>query len=151
MGRPSKYNEKLALEILKLYSEGDSIREIVKAKSMPSRQTILAWRYAYPEFDKAYQKAVEAHTEALVDQALDIVDNGDDPRKSKVQADFRMWLASKLNRARYGDKLDIQHNVTLDIAPALLEAEARLKSLGTGNVIDAPADQLVEAEGSDTM
>ncbi len=144
MGRPSKYNEKLALEILKLYSEGTSIREIVKAKSMPSRQTILAWRSAYPEFDKAYQKAVEAHTEALVDQALDIVDNSDDPRKSKVQADFRMWLVSKLNRARYGDKLDIQHNVTLDIAPVLLAAEARLKSLGTGSPV------LLEVENSDS-
>ena len=150
MGRPSKYNEKLALEILKLYSEGNSIRNIVKAKSMPSRQTILAWRSAHPEFDKAYQKAVEAHTEALVDQALDIVDNGDDPRKSKVQADFRMWMVSKLNRQKYGDKIELNHKHTLDIAPALAEAAERLKAMGTGVVIDVPAEQLEEA-GSDTM
>ncbi len=146
MGRPSKYNEKLALEILKLYSERVSIREIVKAKSMPSRQTILAWRSAYPEFDKAYQKAVEAHTEALVDQALDIVDNSDDPRKSKVQADFRMWLVSKLNRQKYGERVLVNHNHTLDISPMLLEATKRMKAIGTGNVIDAPAPELIEAD-----
>jgi len=150
MGRPSKYNEKLALEILKLYSEGASIRSIVRRKSMPSRQTILAWRYAHPEFDKAYKKATEAYTEALVDQALDIVDNGDDPKKSKVQADFRMWLASKLNRRQYGDKLEIEQRVTLDISKALLAATERMKSIGVGTVIDAPVKQLVEAENSDT-
>jgi hypothetical protein len=59
-------------------------------------------------------------------------------------------LASKLNRQKYGDKLDIQHNVTIDIGPALLDATKRMQSIGVGNVIDVPVKELEEAERSDT-
>ncbi len=52
--------------------------------------------------------------------------------------------------SRYGDKLDIQHNVTLDITQALLDATKRMKSIGAGAVIDAPVKQLEEA-GPDTI
>ncbi len=60
---------------------------------------------------------------------------------SEVRVDHRKWLASKLNRNKYGDKIDIQHNVTMDIAPTLLVAVERLKTLGV-TVIDAPVKEL---------
>lgn len=66
-----------------------------------------------------------------------------------MQADFRMWLASKLNRRQYGDKLEINQRVTLDISVPLALAVKRMESIGVGTVIDVPAEQLVEAENSD--
>ncbi len=148
MGRPTKYNEKLSLEILKLYSEGNSIRNIVKGKSMPSRQTILAWRYAYPEFDKAYKVALKAHTEAVADEIKEIVLSCDDKtaKSAKVKADYLSWLISRLNRQAFGDKLEVNHNHTIDIAPALALAVKRMEAIGVGTL----APELIEAD-SDTL
>ncbi len=80
----------------------------------------------------------------------EIVDTVQNPQLAKVRADHRRWLASRLNRSKYGDKLDIQHNVTLDIAPVLLAATKKMKAVGVGNVIDVSADQLGEVD-SDSM
>ncbi len=150
MARPSKYSELIAGKILSRFGAGETLSTICKDKNMPMRNTVYRWRRSYPEFGEAYQLAQEEHTDALVDQAGEIVDTEQNPQLGKVRADHRRWLASKLNRSKYGDKLDIQHNVTIDIAPALLAANKRLKSMGVGTVIDAPAEQLVEAD-SDTM
>jgi hypothetical protein len=58
-------------------------------------------------------------------------------------------LASRLNRQKYGDKLDVQHNHTLDITSIISKALERLSNIGVGTVIDMPAEQLVEGENSD--
>ena len=150
MARPSKYSEIIAEKILSRYADGETLSKICKDKCMPKRNTVYRWRSSYPEFGDAYQLAQDQHTDALIDEAGEIVDTEQNPQLAKVRADHRKWLASKLNRSRYGDKLDIQHNVTLDIAPALLEANARLKALGTGDLIDVPAKRLEEGD-SDTM
>ncbi len=74
-----------------------------------------------------------------------IVDTEQNAQLGKLRAEHRRWLASKLNRNKYGDKIDIQHNVTMDIAPALVAAAERLKTLGV-TVIDVPANQLEEID-----
>ncbi len=79
----------------------------------------------------------------MIEEAGRIVDEEPNPQRAKVRADYRKWLASKLNRNKYGDKIDVNHNVSIDIAPALLAATERLNTLGI--VIDVPAKQLEEA------
>ena len=111
---------------------------------MPKRTTIYRWRKDYPDFGNAYLLAQEEHVDALIDQAGDIVDSELNPQLAKVKADHRRWLASRLNRQKYGDKLDVQHNHTLDISPALALAAKRMKSIGVG----LPQTKLIEAENS---
>ncbi len=133
MARPSKYNEKIAKKILDLYSTGETISKIIKLKGMPARNTIYLWRSAVPAFGKAYDVALEGHVEALVDEALMIVDTELDPKRAKVRAEQRNWMAAKLNRTKYGDKIDVLHNVIVDITPALLEATKRMKEIKGDN------------------
>lgn len=102
------------------------------------------WRQSYPEFGEAYLQAQEEHVDALVDQAGEIVDTEQNPQLGKLKADHRRWLASRLNRQKYGDKLDVQHNHTLDISPALALAAKRMKSIGVGS----PETKLIEVENS---
>ncbi len=78
-------------------------------------------------------------------QAKLIVDTEFNPQRTKVRADHRRWLASRLNRQKYGDKVEVNSNHTLDIGPALALAVKRMKAIGTGDVVDAPAKQLEEA------
>ncbi len=116
---------------------------------MPKRTTIYRWRSDYPEFGDAYLLAQEEHVDALVDEAGEIVDTELNPQRAKVRADHRRWLASRLCRDKWGDKLEVSHKHTIDIAPALLEATERMRSVGIGTVIDVPVKQLAEAD-SDT-
>ena len=62
---------------------------------------------------------------------------------------FLTWNASKLNRAMYGEKIEVSHNVRIDIAPALQAAMQRMSELRPP-VIDVPVKPLVEAGNSDT-
>ncbi len=113
-----------------MYASGCTISKIIAGnKKIPSRITIYRWRSSYPEFGKAYAEALEAHVEALLDEALLIVDTEYDAKLAKVRADQRNWMASKLNRQKYGDKIDVLHNVIIDITPALLEATKRMKEI----------------------
>ncbi len=140
MARPTKFNDKLAKRILEIYSSGKNLLQVEKEKGLPSRRTVLRWRKDYPEFGKDYQDAIQAHTDYLIEQAQRIADTESDSKKAKNMIEIRMWRASKLNRSQYGDKLDVQHNVNVDISPALSSAIDKMRSLGTGQ---AP---LIEAE-----
>ncbi len=142
MARPSKYSNKIAEEILSRYADGETLSKICKDKCMPRRNTVYRWRQSYPEFAEAYQMAVEEHTDALIDQAGEIADSEPDAQRARVKVDFRKWLASKLNRQKFGDKLDVQHNHTLDISPALALAVKRMEAIGVGT----PAPVLIEAD-----
>ena len=130
-GRPSKYNEKIALEIIKRFASGEKLTAICKADSMPSRQSVFRWKLEYPEFNKAYAIAIESHTEALQDRLHDIVMSCDEKsfKSAKIKADYIQWFCSKLNRKTFGDKIDLQVSHVLDVSPALKKALDRLSSL----------------------
>jgi hypothetical protein len=116
---------------------------------MPKRNTVYRWRLSYPGFGEAYILAQEEHVDALVDQAGEIVDTEQNPQLGKLKADHRRWLASRLNRQKYGDKLEVNHKHTIDVSPILQAAEKRLKSIGVFGELVAPKNELVEAESSD--
>lgn len=49
-GRPTKYNERIALKILEYIAEGKSLNEISKIPGMPCRATLSFWQLQHPEF-----------------------------------------------------------------------------------------------------
>ncbi len=140
MARPSKYTDKISSEILRRFASGEKLTDICKAARMPTRFTVFNWKTAYPEFGKAYQAAMECYVDFLVAEGLTIVDTDPDAKRAKNRSDYRIWLAGKLNRSQYGDKIDVQHNVSVDISPALSSAIDKMRSLGTGS------PTLIEAE-----
>lgn len=142
MARPTKYNIALGNRILKYYSDGKTILSITKIKGMPSRNTIYLWRKDFPEFGLAYIVACECNADSVVESRYEALINADvsEAKLASEQWKAGTWLASKINRAKYGDKLDIQHSVTIDLSPALLEATQRMASVG------AITPQLIEAQ-----
>ncbi len=137
-GRPSKYRHELGIEILRLYSNGQTLLDICKLPRMPSRNTIYLWRSDFPEFGKAYLVAKESHVDNIVETAFKAVMAASSKEAKLVDVQFRSasWLASRLNRDKYGDKLDVQHNVILDITGLLAEAQDRMKSIEARPVIN---------------
>lgn len=69
-------------------------------------------------YDSALSEARRASAPAHVDKGLDLLDTADTTRealaKSKQQADFRRWLASKYDRKTYGDDAKLSLNVNIE-------------------------------------
>lgn len=145
-GRPTKYNVGLGNRILKHYSDGKTILSITKIKGMPSRNTIYLWRTDFPEFGKAYIVACECNADSVVESRYEALIDADvsEAKLASEQWKAGTWLASKINRSKYGDKLDIQHSVTIDLSPALIEATQRMASVGmiTPALIETQAKEL---------
>lgn len=49
-GRPTKYNDRIALKILEYIAEGMSLNKISKIAGMPSRSTLCLWQIQHPTF-----------------------------------------------------------------------------------------------------
>lgn len=113
---------------------------------MPAQATVFRWladdRYA--AFREQYARAREAQADALVDEMLDIADdgtndwmadresedgfryNGDAVQRSRLRIDARKWMAAKLQPKKYGEKLEVEHGVTGDLAERLLRSQGRI-------------------------
>jgi hypothetical protein len=128
MARPSSYTQELADEICAKLAEGISLRTICKADEMPSTQTVFRWIRLHAEFRDQYARAKEESADALVDEMLDIADdgsndwmavhnednvgyreNGEAIQRSRLRVDTRKWIAAKLKAKKYGDKIDHTH------------------------------------------
>jgi acyl-CoA hydrolase len=114
---------------------------------MPDRRTIDRWRKKYPEFDKIMDDALDSHSEAILIIAQDAVMNAKTMTEAKVadtQQRFLTWLVSRLNRKKYGDKMEIEVTKKLDISPVLAQALENMKKVSINN-----PPQLIDAEATD--
>lgn len=51
-GRPAKYNEKIATQIVLLVSEGYSLRKISMMPGMPSHRQMMRWQLEHMDLGK---------------------------------------------------------------------------------------------------
>lgn len=132
MGRPSTYTPELASEICAQLAEGKSLRTVCLKNTMPDKSTIFRWLSLSNEeewakdFRDQYARAKQEASDAMADELLDIVDDGSNDwmevhmggytktvvdqeavQRSKLRAETRKWLMSKMKPKKYGDKLDL--------------------------------------------
>lgn len=126
MSRPSKYNEGTAAKICELIADGRSLRSICQDEDMPSKSTVFSWLAdeQHAAFRTKYALAREAQADVLVDEMVDIADdgsndwmekrfgeearwveNGEALRRSALRVSTRQWVAEKLKPKKYGSKL----------------------------------------------
>lgn len=130
MGRPSVYTEATADAICERLADGESLRTICDSDEMPAKSTVFKWLAEKPEFSDRYARAREAQADSLVDEMLDIADdgrndwierrnddgenigwreNGEVIRRSVLRIDARKWMAAKLQPKKYGEKIVQEH------------------------------------------
>jgi hypothetical protein len=68
----------------------------------------------------------EAHAAALVAQSIDIADNDPDPQRAGIRVKTRQWVAARLDRKTWGERLDVTVDHKVSISAALDAANARL-------------------------
>lgn len=113
-GRPSLYSQELADKICSLIAEGYSLRKICDMEGMPTKETVRVWLRDENKasFTAQYARARDEQADHYADEITEIADTEEDPQKARVRIDARKWVASKLKPKKYGDKLDLDANVT---------------------------------------
>ena len=132
MGRPSKYTPELAAKVCAAISSGKTMRNLCSTTDMPAASTVYLWLDAHPDFSEQYARARLEAADALVEEILEISDdgtndwmevhdregdcvgyrvNGEHVQRSRLRVDSRKWIASKLNPKKYGDKVDMSHDL----------------------------------------
>ena len=124
-GRPSKYTEELANEILTRIANGESMVKILKGPGMPTQTCVYEWLQKMPSFAEKYTRAREDQADTLADEIQAIADetpelnpvydkNGElikiEMHNAYIQwqrnrIDARKWIASKLKPKKYSDRL----------------------------------------------
>lgn len=123
IGRPTKYSDELADKVcLAIASTPRGLAHVCAADDMPSPSAVYKWLASEPDFVEKYLRAREAQSHLLLDECMDIADDGtndfvmtdkgpaldrDHIARSKLRVETRMRMAGKLNPKRYGDKLDL--------------------------------------------
>lgn len=129
-GRPSIYSETLSEEICARLAVGESLRSICLCENMPGLRTVMRWLDRDEGFRQQYARAREVQAEYLVDEIIEISDdgtndyvarrdaenaivgwreNGEVVNRSRLRVDARKWAASKLAPKKYGDKSQVEH------------------------------------------
>lgn len=131
MTRPNAYTTRAADRICAELASGSSLRKICQAEDMPDRSTVMRWladeRHA--KFRDQYARAREAQADALFDEMIDIADTAldrDSAAAAKVRFDARRWVAGKLRPKKYGEKIEVEHGVSDDLAAAIAARRARV-------------------------
>lgn len=78
-----------------------------------------------PQISDAYARAQLSRADILAEEILTIADTEHDPQKARNRIDARKWFASKMQPHKYGDRLDINMNSTVDVRGALTDARQR--------------------------
>lgn len=130
VGRPEIYTDELALKVCEeIASTSKSLRTICAQKGMPSVRTVLHWLRDKEDFLRQYTRAKEEQADLLVEEMIDISDDGSNDlmtitkgyesyevenkevvNRSKLRVETRKWIASKLKPKKYGDK--VQNELT---------------------------------------
>ena len=118
---------------------------------LPPVSTFYEWLAEDPQLSEACARARKLRASHLVNEALDIVDadppklangaiDGGAVRHAESRAKQRQWMASKLDRATYGEQVqvDMQLHGAIDIVSVLAEARGRVIN-GHSQTIESPS------------
>lgn len=129
------YNTEMATRICEGIASGRSLRTICEDEAMPDKATVFRWLAAHEDFRDQYARAREAQADAMLEEILDIADDGkndsytdeegnvrtnqDVIARSRLRVDTRKWAMSKMAPKKYGDKLDLSHSGQLALTPII--------------------------------
>jgi Bacteriophage Sf6, terminase small subunit-like len=147
-------------EICRRVSCGDSLITVcAEDHTMPPYYIVLQWMRREPDFSDAFRDAQRLRGEVLFEQAISIADdarndwmlkndplnpgwlaNGEAVARSKLRVDTRKWAASKLNPARFGDKLQVEGDPSKPLVVSVTHEIVHVVRQETTPVIEAEPD-----------
>lgn len=140
-GRHSTYDPVIADEICsQIASSSKSLKTICEQPGFPSVSAVYAWLRTNEEFQKQYARAKDDQADYLVEEMMEIADDGRNDfvktekgdesynvenkewtNRSRLRVDTRKWIASKLKPKKYGEKIEHSGNINLSNEPIKFE------------------------------
>lgn len=99
-----------------------------------------------PAFATAVRQARAIVQEELVDMLDDIAKNEPDVQRAKLRSDNIKWKAGKYNPQTFGDRLEVNATVTIDIGNALAEARNRALVRPMRDLDDVRVTQVIDSK-----
>ena len=144
MAYPLRYKAEIADEIIRRMSEGESLDKICQnTPGFPSASSVRYWALQdYDGFAAKHKRAQELRAHKLFEELLEICDTPevgtvetdqewgtqvqrrDMIEHRKLKVDTRKWYLGKVMPKLYGDRQQIDHQVTMTISERLKRAEA---------------------------
>lgn len=127
---------------------------LTTALSIRSIQYVEFFRFinSFPKYLSEYESAQQAKAEIMADQVISIADDDSlDTQRARNKIDARRWYAAKMKPAKFGDRVDLNLNLHVDIGAALIDAQQRVRHILDGaqqtqqQVIETTAKQLTTA------
>lgn len=75
VGRPTKYNPRLAALIIKRIMSGEAVCSIVKDEAMPANSTLYKWLSKDQKFAERYAQALEFRTHLKAEQRHEVIES----------------------------------------------------------------------------
>ena len=115
----------IAQKLCRGIAAGLSVAKCCKLEGMPSKDTIFQWLMDDAELSDQYARARRARADARSDRIDDIkerVELGEiGHNEARVIIDAEKWQAGKENAERYGDRLQLDADVSLKMTDDQLE------------------------------
>lgn len=139
MTRQLEYTEEIGSAICERISKGESIVKICSSPDMPNPSSVYKWLAAFPAFAESYAHARERQADYYFEQMVDIattpfigetseydgdanlvkVTTKDMIEHRRLQIETLKWVSSKLRPKKYGDKLEVDANLKVSLAPII--------------------------------
>jgi len=141
MGRPTKFTPEVAEAICFRLSMGMSLFKACSDDDMPHHVTVRRWVLGQggipasevenfrSNYEAARQAQAEAHFEELYEDATNVLPETGHVGAGKLKADAIKWRLARMNRAKYGDKADLNIGGQGDAPPVQTEQAVDLTSL----------------------
>jgi hypothetical protein len=130
--------ERIWPTILESIANGASLASALRKPGMPSYALAKLHLRTNPALKEAYEQAVQDRAAFLAEELIEMADtpipDGLDPASRsawvqhlRVRLDTRKWIASRVYRQVYGDRVDVEVNHTrISISAALEAADQRI-------------------------
>ena len=100
---------------------------------MPDRSTVLDWALNLDHpFSPQYTRAREIQAEVMADDIVDLSDQRlsegnegafDNVQRSRLQVDTRKWYLSKVLPKKFGEKLSVEHEGTVQVKVSAIDVD----------------------------
>jgi hypothetical protein len=115
-GRPTTLTDQHRQIIIDMLSVGDSVGKISKTISK-APSSIFKWIDEDEHLSELYARAKESKAQVLAEEVIEIADNNEiDHNHKRIMVDARKWVAGKYYGKLFGDKQQIEHSGSVNLA-----------------------------------
>lgn len=142
------------LQAIDLLSQGNTLTKACDDANL-SISTFYHYVRKDEELNAMYVEADQRGSDAMADALVNIdnhrVHGQSDPKMAKVISDNIKWVLGKRKPKEYGDRVQVDHSVTVDVAITTALDAARRRTGTLPEIIDAETVPAFEGEDAEIM